>query len=125
MVILEKARNGSSLMRVTALEMVIINTAVTSTITKVNLDSLLGLPDIVQPHLQASCIHNKLLSDLEFTKLNLLSFHYLSLYLNSLHSSEWPSQMTLANAHSYPITVHQTTLFYLRYSMCLFHLLVS
>lgn len=52
-------------------------------------------------------------------------FFIICLHLNSLPSSEWPSQTTLVKGYPHPNTLYQATLFHLHHSMCLFHLLVS
>lgn len=71
---------------------------------------------LLQPYTQSSRIRSNLLSDLAFTRLNPPSvsfFHYVSLYVNSLHSAEWLSQTTPAKAHPHPVPLCQVTLFYL------------
>lgn len=135
-VILEEARDGSRLMRVTALQMVMIKTLQwLSTTTKIpasywgfqTLHSDVHVPYLLlQPHLSSRYQHKSHLSDLVSTKLNPVSlFHYLSLHLNSLPSSVWPSQTTLVKVYPHPNTLNQDTLFHLHQSMCLFHLFVS
>lgn len=133
---LEEARNGRSLIRVTALGVVNPHAAVTSHSAKGNLTPRWDFQTLLsdrfiyylshQPHLQSSYIYSNLLFDLSFTKSVLWECvsHSWSLHF-SFHSLEWLSETALAEAHPHPIALYQATWFYLHYSMCLFHLLIS